>query len=286
MIQESEKANEAQIRTAAGKGEHKSSKAAKQIKKREQDWQVFQANRKETSKILNHKITKRSIGCFLFEPTAILVTPDKKYLVFGSEKDIALWSLEEGDFYLRFEEAHFDKVTTLAITTDGKYILSGSEDKTVGIWSLLERKNIQYLQGHVEKITTVAASSDNRFFVSGSIDSMIVIWKNAGSVISSDLKLHHNINRAQKDKMPITVAVTLDDKHVVSGSGQTIGIWDISNGTLHSHIDAHHDNITQILFTPNNKYLVSCSEDTTIAFWRVSDWELEHRYSDEHGDSI
>ena len=82
------------------------------------------------------------------------------------------------------------------------------------------------------------------------------------------------------------MAVTGDDKYIISGSGdKTIGVWDIANKTfLHRFEQAHSKAITSVAVTGDDKYIISGSEDKTIAVWDIANKTLLHRFEQAHSE--
>jgi WD40 repeat protein len=58
-----------------------------------------------------------------------------------------------------------------------------------------------------------------------------------------------------------------DDKFICVCSGDSMYIWDPSNGTLKAEWEAHDALINGCSWSPNNKYVISCSNDMTAKVW-------------------
>jgi len=58
-----------------------------------------------------------------------------------------------------------------------------------------------------------------------------------------------------------------DDKHIVCCSGDSVYIWDPSNGTLKAEFEAHDALINGCTWSPSGKYIVTSSNDLTSKVW-------------------
>ena len=85
-----------------------------------------------------------------------------------------------------------------------------------------------------------------------------------------------------------SVAVTGDDKYIISGSDdKTIGVWDIANKTL-LHRSKKHTlcGYSSVAVTGDDKYIISGSGDKTIGVWDIANKTLLHRFEQAHSDGI
>ena len=66
-----------------------------------------------------------------------------------------------------------------------------------------------------------------------------------------------------------TVAVTSDNKHIISGSSdKTIRIWNLLEKTQETILQGHTDSVWTVAVTSDNKYIISGSSDKTIRIWK------------------
>ena len=67
------------------------------------------------------------------------------------------------------------------------------------------------------------------------------------------------------------IAVTLDDKCIVSGSSDnTLKLWDIKSGECLRTFVGHEDSIYALAITSDGKYIVSGSDDNTLKLWDIN----------------
>jgi len=61
---------------------------------------------------------------------------------------------------------------------------------------------------------------------------------------------------------------------VASGNDHGKGfLWRVDDGTLVAQLDGHNTWLNSLAFSPDGNWLVSGSGDTTIRFWKTSDWQ-------------
>ncbi len=72
-------------------------------------------------------------------------------------------------------------------------------------------------------IKPCSISSDNNFIVSGSADKTIRVWERESGTQIQELKGHN--------KELVTVAITSDNKFIVSGEYKTIRVLERESGT-------------------------------------------------------
>ena len=64
-------------------------------------------------------------------------------------------------------------------------------------------------------------------------------------------------------------------------------MWNFANKGLHHSFEiVHSDSITSIAVTSDNRYIISGSEDKTIAMWDIAQKKLFNRFPEVHSDSI
>ena len=74
-----------------------------------------------------------------------------------------------------------------------------------------------------------------------------------------------------------TIAVTSDDKYIVSGSKDcTIRIWDLDTGEQIRVLQGHENSVNALALTSDDMYIISGSSDDTLRIWNLETGEQIH----------
>lgn len=77
--------------------------------------------------------------------------------------------------------------------------------------------------------------------------------------------------------------VTTNGKLLASGSAdETINIYDMFLRKESNMLMEHNGTVTCLSFTPDGSFLVSCSEDGSMKFFRVGSWMIEKEFKKAH----
>ncbi|KAF8438040.1 WD40-repeat-containing domain protein [Boletus edulis BED1] len=177
---------------------------------------------------------------------SVVISPDNKLLVAGSEdKYIRVWNVETGEF-LRTLSGHAGEVYALAFTTDSRSLFSASGDCTVRVWDATQFS------------ADVTQVPEPTFRV-----------------------LHSACPEEKPSKKLVFTSVTVDTTGSFVAAGSLDGkvrVWDVSSdpgndepiGILHGHSDG----VYSVQFLPSNTEmstlcLVSASMDRTLKCWEL-----------------
>ncbi|OGO18374.1 MAG: hypothetical protein A2Z14_15505 [Chloroflexi bacterium RBG_16_48_8] len=59
---------------------------------------------------------------------------------------------------------------------------------------------------------------------------------------------------------------------VTAAHQNSVTIWKVQEGSLERILSGHHARIGNVVFSPDGRYLVSGSQNTSIIIWQVGDW--------------
>jgi len=208
-------------------------------------------------------------------PLEVAFSPNWKYFVTGSQKQVRLGQVEDGTV-LKVYNGHTGDVNAVAYSPDGKTLASGSDDFSVRIWNANESESLHILRGHTDRVRTVAFSPDGTLLASGGEDNEIRLWQVADGQLIRTLRGHggrtgdgFNLLFTDMTKGVRDLAFSPDGTVLASaGSDGTVRLWRIADGKLLKTLSGHTNVVNKVAFSPDNRLLASGSGDSTIRVWR------------------
>lgn len=165
----------------------------------------------------------------------------------------------------------------LCVLFDDTMMVSGSSDSSIILWKFPEFKAFTKITGHTGGVLDVGL--DDKYICSGSKDSSVCIWERP--VPNKDGEFPENLPVKLKFKFenhrgPIN-SVQIQGKYVFSGGGDGIvKMYDLELGACIREFKGHSRGIACIRISPDNRRLVSGSNDKNICVWDVSTGECLH----------
>ncbi|CAE6410745.1 unnamed protein product [Rhizoctonia solani] len=230
------------------------------------------------------------IGC-------IGCSPDGRYIVSGSyDPTVCLWDAQNGNLVLGPLEAHTGGINSVAFSPDGSRIISACSGGLVCTWDARQR-NLTSGSSNApfDRITCVKFSCDGTRFVSGSGVGTICTWDaHTGEMKVGPIKAHtrqinavdflndHVVSGSIDGKIWVCDAVTgeaalgplevhpgrqveaiaysPDGKHIATGSGDEIRLWDAQTGSrVLSPLTGLQGTVASIQFSPDSTRIVGGS---------------------------
>jgi len=210
-----------------------------------------------------------------------------QYLASSSyDGTIKIWNSATGEFIRTLDARRgIDSSRSLAYSPHGKYLALGfGKAYSVGkvkIWNMSNEDpkkwtEIRTLTGHAEYISSVAFSLDGKYLVfysqSGDGDGKMKIW------YISDI----NSEKWKEVKVIDTtgfsdiIAFSFNGKYLTYGSYREIKVWNISSKNPEKWkeirtLTGYKDSIWSMVFSLNDKYLVSAGRSGVVKIWNTSD---------------
>lgn len=208
------------------------------------------------------------------KPRSIAFSPTRSLIAVGTDANqIAVWDYVRGEKVATLFDS--DQVWTTAFFPDGKYLLSSSYGQTqiwrTADWSLL------YRIGQGGK--SAAISPDGRFVGMAGPKNTVSVWD-----IQTLKEVPHRFEMEQiEGANPPAITViqfSPDSRWIAVGDGYPAGVWTDPRSPLGGQIKIwdvllgqevsemrHSDEITHLVFSPDNKYLVSAGKDNKVILW-------------------
>jgi WD40 repeat protein len=97
--------------------------------------------------------------------------------------------------------------------------------------------------------------------VSGSLDKSILLWDIHTGDITGKIEGH-------TDRVRCVTFNPKDDSKIASASADnTVRVWDAVTGTQLLMLRGHTNNVWSVSWSPDGRYLVSGSSDTSVRVW-------------------
>ena len=192
-------------------------------------------------------------------------TPDGGTLLTAAYLDgIRLWKAESGEFIRSLDITRGTAaLNTVSICPDGTCVASSFQDGIVGVWDLETGKPTWNRRATAELMGTLAVSPDGRYLAAGDSEGCANIWS------ISDGRLIHRTSPI--DEHIWAVAFTNDGAHLAVGGSTIVGLIDAQTFREVWVMPGHTSPVASLAISPDDRRLVSGSQDGTIKLWRVVD---------------
>lgn len=213
-------------------------------------------------------------------PWSIALSPDGRMMATGSEDaTIKIWDIQTGAL-LHTLKGHTLTIWSLQFTPDGRQLVSGSYDKTLKFWNAADGKPIRSIDAHDQAIVAIAISHDGKTVASAADDCKVKLWSVGNGQLLRTIE-------GSKEHVQ-AVAFSPDDRRLISGGrdkpmtgellqevfgdsrlnrGVTMRLWEISSGKLLQTFDHHGNDATDMVFSPDGKWIALASADHTVSVW-------------------
>lgn len=237
---------------------------------------------------------------------SITVSPNSQRIISSSgEGNVHVWDITSGQMLTEFlchplKKDKIRDINSIAITPDAKYIITASADNSLKIWELQQIKILRNGQiivkpllykeliGHTDEVKSVMITPDGKRAISGSQDGTVKVWDiltgkelnsfncqstNSGfgvgkAILSFDGKQIFSVHERNLEVKIWYLEFQENGKTLDLGTTGSIQFGD----GLSSRTDGHGQPITDIVVTPDNRYLVTCSyHDSTVMLWDLHD---------------
>ena len=260
--------------------------------KRNNIYSQLNNNNNATSILSNSKINKETIG-MIFEQKdhhhgsifCIDWSSSGKLLATGSnDKTIKLMSIPELDEKNNISlTGNQGTVRSLFFepTNDLILVSANTGESTIKIWDTNKGINLVCLEGHDSDVKSVKWSNDSQFFASCSLDKTIRFW---------DIRDYKTINLLSAIQYANINDISIFSKGnntivAVGHSDGLVTIWDYSKQCVIKEIYDHNKEVRSVAFSPDGKYLLSGSFDSTIKIYDINN-NFNNIGKLEHGDKV
>jgi len=204
----------------------------------------------------------------------------------GNDGMLKLWDVKTGKelkSLVHRDSPDIDMSTyAFLFSRDGKQIYAANGDGTISVWDVASGKEFRNWQAHPSIVFKLELSRDYRRLMSFG-EALVKIWDTntwreittlsiprtaADSYVSAGaLAISHN------GKLIAASYIELDSKRTTYLAINTI-VWNAKTGEKLFSLSGHKFDINGLIFTPNDRYLLTGSVDRTIKFWDMRTGQL------------
>ena len=216
--------------------------------------------------------TVKILGGYKKPLNTIAISSDQKYLATGDEAGmIRVYDLMEYKILIELK-GHVGKVMQMRFTTDSKTLVSCGKDNTARVWSMdnLAQYNQpenkpKILKSFSNSVNDVAFYEDGKTAVFGCEDSTLsIINLETTELITRFLDHWGGVN---------CLVINHSTQKLYSGGGRDrkITIHNLKLMEVEDDLGKHDGDVRCMVLVPDNKRLISGSNDTTIKIWNIKD---------------
>lgn len=179
-------------------------------------------------------------------------------------------ALRHYDTYPLFEclyplTGHAGGITAVALSPDGQIAISGSRDATLRVWDLQAREEVMRVL-EPSFVYAIAITPDSRMFVIKTRERVFKAWDmRTGQPIDAD-----DLPTRSISSVTVSPNRYRTTQHLISGSQNTIKIWNLKTGREVCILRGHTSLVTAVAIAPKRQILLSGSEDRTLRVWGIS----------------
>jgi WD40 repeat protein len=210
------------------------------------------------------------------------------YLWAGNAKgELTFWNQSlYADIKTKTWAAHADGVTAIAMGTDPDVVISGGRDRTVKVWQVKTGKLLRTLRLTAGEVNATPVRglliSPDQQRLAIATDRTIQLWNlQTGQLIKVIFQSSNQVNPV----LPNSMAFSPDGQFLATlDHGNSIKLWNASNGARFVSLNQHQSPIEALRFTPNGLQLLSRDRSQLVLFWDLAKYRSDRSISVASGN--
>ena len=226
------------------------------------------------------------LGGFRCSVKAVGFSPDAKIVAAsGNDGMLKLWDVRTGaelKSLVHKNSADIDMSTySFVFSRDGRKIYAGNGDGTISEWEVESGKETKVWQAHLSYAFKLVFSPDYSLLASLT-DSVVKLWDTSNWNEVRALSMPNTADAISR----VSAIAFSDDGNLIAASHiglnqkqdayvyvRTI-VWEAKTGRQLFTLEGHKFDVDGLLFTRDNRYLLTGSVDQTIKFWDMKTGQL------------
>ena len=197
---------------------------------------------------------------------SLSISREKWFLLSASEDcTIRLWSLLTWTCLITFR-GHTQPVFDVQFGPFGHYFASCSLDKTARLWCVEQAQTLRIFTDGCNDMETLCFHPNSNYIATSSSDRILKIWDLAEIKDNQPVK---PIRQMSGHKLNVCIMkFSHDGRYLIStGYDRQIMIWDCTDGSLVTCLNAHADAIFSMDLSRDGSILCTGSADFSIRIW-------------------
>lgn len=194
----------------------------------------------------------------------------------GYSRDVQIWETTSGQKIAQLD--HSEQLRVAAVSSDGKWLVTTSSGY-VRVWETATGREISQIE-FKNSLETVIFSPDGKWLLIKSPsweDDTSSIWETATGREVTQIEIEKHQGSSSFYVNPI---FSSSSQWLAIKNWDSVLLWEASTGRKVAHL-VHENEVSDIAFSPDSKWLATGSADNTIRIWEAASGQevarMEHR---------